>query len=382
MRNYLLPVLLASALLTSLVSAQEAAIDLSTPEGQMLRTIDQEPDVARKIALCETFLHTYPNHPGAVPVYSQLLQLYVDTQAAGKALAICDDAIRTAPDNLYISLNCLKSAVAAVDAARIVSLASRTFAMAKKETAAPKPAAEDQVDAWKNEVDYARQVSQYSDWALYAAIPKVSDPAAVTTLYETLEKQDPQSEYLGRARQAYFTRLQQTGQTQQALEFAERVLATDESSEDMLLAVAGDLMQKKKDPQKVIDYSEKIISSLKTKPAPEGVSPEAWEQKKNQMTGVAGWMAGVTYATEDKWLDADKALREALPLVETDRQVYAETLFYLGLANYKLGDKTPPDTRRIADAVKFSRQCAAVAGPYQAPAQQNLKSITAKYPAK
>jgi len=87
---------------------------------------------------------------------------------------------------------------------------------------------------------------------------------------------------------------------------------------------------------------------------------------------------GVTYAGQNKFPQADKSMRAALPLIEENEQLKAGTLFHLGVANYRMGD-TAGDNAQILEAYRFTQQCAAIKGPYQAVAQKNLAGIRAKY---
>jgi hypothetical protein len=52
----------------------------------------------------------------------------------------------------------------------------------------------------------------------------------------------------------------------------------------------------------------------------------------------------------------------------------AETLFYLGLANYQVGRQTI-DKRKILEGAKFSEECAAIPGQFQARAYENAKAM-------
>jgi len=55
----------------------------------------------------------------------------------------------------------------------------------------------------------------------------------------------------------------------------------------------------------------------------------------------------------------------------------AETLFYLGLANYRIAEAG--NIERARDALRFSEQCAAIPGPYQARARTNTRAIRTQY---
>ena len=68
-----------------------------------------------------------------------------------------------------------------------------------------------------------------------------------------------------------------------------------------------------------------------------------------------------------------------LDLRAADLGLLAGAYFYLGLANFKMGDSKVPDEKRILDAVRFNEQCAAIKSPFQAPAQRNIKAIRQQF---
>ena len=95
-------------------------------------------------------------------------------------------------------------------------------------------------------------------------------------------------------------------------------------------------------------------------------------------TGIANWMIGVISSNDGKWADADRALRVALPNLKGNNDLQAETLFHLGLANFKMGNATT-NKQRILDALRFNQQCAAIKSPFQAQANKNIAAIKSQY---
>jgi tetratricopeptide (TPR) repeat protein len=162
-----------------------------------------------------------------------------------------------------------------------------------------------------------------------------------------------------------FGAYRQLGANDKAFAFAEKTLETDQSSEDMLAFVAEQYVQKKRSPDKVIAYSAKVVELMNTKPKPQGVSDADWTKKKNTLSGVAHFLSGSTLYEQNKFPAADKEVRAAIPLVEGNDQLKAATLFYAGLANYKMNN--------VTDALRFNQQCAAIKSPFQAKANENIR---------
>jgi hypothetical protein len=119
-----------------------------------------------------------------------------------------------------------------------------------------------------------------------------------------------------------------------------------------------------------------VVEGLQSKPKPENLSDADLEKKRNALLGGAHFMMGVTYSGQNKFADADKSLRTALPLIAADQQTQAEALFHLGLVNYKLG-QAQKNKGRMKDALTFTQQCAAIKSRFQAQARKNLAVIQA-----
>ena len=88
------------------------------------------------------------------------------------------------------------------------------------------------------------------------------------------------------------------------------------------------------------------------------------------MIGLGHWMAGTAYAQQKNLAQLDKSFRAALPYIKDNDRLLGPALFQLGLANYQMG--RGKSAAMMADAIRFTQQCAAIKGPMQAQAQKNL----------
>jgi len=372
-------ILICAAVLGLPAAGQQLEIDTNTPEGQLLQQIGLEEDLSKKAELLEQFAQTYPQHPGLHWVMNQLPGTYEKLNQPEKALEACERMLQVNPTNAAGSHACLKIAEAQKDPDQIRKWALLTHGASKKAVEAPTPEFKDkdEEEEWRHTIDFARQVGTYSEYSAYAAALQATDPSKKIALAEALRQMNPDSEYWPQIVPMLFLAYRQTGATEKAVELAEQVLAKDATNEDMLLVAADYYMNVKKDPGKTISYSSKLVELMSTKPAPQGVSAEDWEKKRRSSLGVGYWMMGVTYATQNKLLEADKVLRQALPYIAGNDQLRATALFHLGVVNFRLGEKG--DEKRILDAFNFTKECAAIKSPVQAAAQRNLKAMQAQY---
>ncbi|HEY1339630.1 MAG TPA: hypothetical protein VGF59_19090 [Bryobacteraceae bacterium] len=369
MRRLVILLTLAAAAFAQRHKLEE--VNAEKPEGKLLQQIMQENDAAKKAALMEQFASEFPKADSSAWVLEQLQANYVKANDPDKIIASGEKLLAVDPDDPEAALQCLKAAEAKHDVALVRKWSATTSANARKMAGRPKPADAEQAESWKNEVDYAKQVGTYSDYALYRAALESRDPKLTIELAEELTQRNPSSEYVQKVADPLFVAYRQAGANDKALALAEKVLATDQSNEDMLLVETDHLMQAKKEPEKVHAYSAKIVQVMAAKPKPEGMSDADWTARKNLVVGLAHYMSGKLYYNEAKFAPADTELHAALPLVESNATLKPEVLYLLGFANYKL-DKPQ-------EAANYYKECAAIKSPFQATAAKNLQGLHAQY---
>ncbi len=273
-----------------------------------------------------------------------------------------------ATDKLVDAYNKLKEAEGAKDAAGVLKWAAETSRIAREEQ---KSAAAD--DDGKRRADYARQVDTYTEYSLSAAAMQAADPKDTIALVEALTNQNPKSQYLTQATGVYLRALQQTKQGDQANAAAEKILEADPNNDDALLIAADYNQGHKRFAQSAAD-GEKLVTAMQAKAKPEGANDADWDKMKRTKIGLGYWYAGVAYASQNKFAEADKALRAAVPSLPAGSEILGTGLFYLGLSDYKLA-KAGGGKAMLQDALKFSQQSAALKSPMQTQAAANVKVI-------
>ncbi len=359
-------IVIAAAVLTLCCrSSVGQTFDPTTPDGAALSAIQKTADPAEKAKLLEQFVQQYPDSHMVGWAWAQLQAGYLQAKDFDKALDAGEKSLARDPDVTEVAYNNLKAAEGKNDPDAVTKWADATSRAARKEVAGAKDAAR---------VDYAKQVDTYTEYSDYATSLKTNDPAKIIELTESLEQRNPQSPYLSKAYGRYLNALQQSGGNDKAAAAAQREAERDPSNEDVL-AVAAQTAMQQKDYQKDLTYSSKLVELMQTKAKPEGVDDGDWQKKKQTMTGIAYWMQGVGYNGTNRYSDADKALRNALPLVKADNRVLPMVLFQLGVADFQMG-KTAKNMALIREALKYSQQSAAMKSPVQTDAQNNVKAIS------
>lgn len=273
-----------------------------------------------------------------------------------------------APDDLEDAFQNLKNAESKKDPALLKKAALETCAVARKLAEAPAPESEADKAYWTKRVAYARDVELQAEYALYTFA--IQAPAATSVdLISTLEQLNPKSKYLDEGYSRYFLALTQTGAAAKIPAIAEKALANFPDNEDLLLVLA-DSAANRKQSDRALGYSERLISCIGRHPKPEGYSAADWERKRAAALARAYWMAGLIHSEKMNYFEADKDLRAALPLIQGNSAMLAPAYFHLGVANYQLG-KTMLNKQRVLEAVKFSEQSAAIKGPLAEQAWRN-----------
>jgi hypothetical protein len=329
------------------------AVDAEKPEGKLLQQCMQESDAVKKAALMEQFVEQFPKLEQTAWVLEQLQSYYAKGGQPDNVLTAGDKLLALDPGDPEAALQNLKAAEAKQNTTLVRKYSDITVENARK-AAASSQATE--------EVDYAKQVAQYADYALFRAAAAQTDAKVTAELGERLAARSPDSEYVAKMSNLLFLAYRQTGANDKALALAEKTLATDQSNPDMLLVVANSYLEQKKDPAKVHAYAARVVEIM---------TPKADDKTAPMIIGVAHYLSGKQYVNDNQFGPADQELRQALPLVESNAALKPEVLFLLGLANFKM--------EKIQDAANYFRACTAIKSGFQAEAAKDLARIKRDY---
>lgn len=343
-------------------------INTSSPEGKLLQQAGDEKDSNKKIALLEQFLKDYPSHE-AVPYVDSLLQSeYLKINNWDKSIEYGQKAQAKAPDDVEIAHFLVKGFEGKGDPQTLVQAVEKAHELAAKASAKPKPADADDVDAWKRSVDFATQVDQYNQYALYESAQKQTAPQNKLLLLDTLRKDFPGGQFDKQLDAQYVVIYQQLGQQDKMAQAAQAALASDPANEGYLYLVA-EAAAGKGQASDAESYAKKILDTMPAKPKPENMSDEEWTKRKNTYTGLAHWVIGRSLASQDKFVPARKELLAAATALKGNNEVLGGVYYFLGLSSAK--------QNRQSEAINYLTQSSKIASPYQAYAADMLKKIHA-----
>jgi len=117
---------------------------------------------------------------------------------------------------------------------------------------------------------------------------------------------------------------------------------------------------------------KRLVAATSKRPKPEGMSDADFEKDRNTNLGYGNLVAGLALAGKTQYFEANKSLRAALPLIQSNQAWLGLCLFQLGVVNYQLG-KQMLSKAQVLEAAKYSEQAAAIKGAYQTQASNNAQ---------
>ena len=348
--------LVVSGLLAGSCLAQRETpnLDRRDPPSVLLYQINWESDPAKKLAFLEEFVTKFPQDQAIGWVYERMYTILVESNQPDRALGVAEKLLSLDPSDLQLAYNSLKIAEARKDPALAQKWSQVAAATAQRLLAAP----------GGPQLDFARQVLAYTEYLAYTAILETPTGPLKLERMEQFLKSSPGSSYAPAVERLYLACLRQSDPAK-AVSIAEQIVAGDRADPETLLLVAEHYARKDREPDKVVAYATRAIALTEH-------DSEADPKQKPALTGHANWLIGSISMQQNKFAQADKSIRIALPYLRSDPRLLSRALFYLGWANYKLGN--------INDAIRFTQDCTHVTGPFQAQSVKNLAVIRSENP--
>lgn len=368
---------------TAVCPGQHLADDIvanNTPEAQFLELVDLVAEPAKQLELLDTFLVQFPKYEGMATVYAQMQEVCVGLKnwdraldLGAKLMALDDSDIETVKRNLKAAEGKGDTALIAKWSERLKQL-EPPEGVVSAESTVRLPFVDDDPGADLAGVDFSeipKAQRNRVEAILFNKALEEKDTKRKLQLLSLFERQFPASTHLGKVRYLFFRTHVDRNDNPKALAAAEAILERDKSREDVMFYVAQHYFVNKREPGKVVDYSNALLSLSGTKTRPEEISEEVWKNQWTTVTQQANWMIGSIRSQQENWSEADKALRAALGVSSPGTDLSVMLLNSLGWANYKM--------RNISEALKFYERVAATPGPLQANAAQSITAIKAEY---
>lgn len=265
--------------------------------------------------------------------------------------------------DLNDSYKALKDAFEKKDYAQVKALSAETAKEARELAKEKQPADANEMEAWKGRQAFAKDAEDYAEYALAVSATQAGDPAVTIDLTEALIAQDPKSEQIDIATPQYLAALAKQSPAK-ANAAASKILVGRPDDEYALDAVARNWSS----PGPALAAANRLIGVMGRKKKPEGMSDADWQKTRNDMLGNAYLSAGIIQAGSNRYADADRNLKAALPLVGGASTSYI--YYYLGVSNYQMG-KLTTDKAKMTAGLQYTEKAAGIAGPMQTQAFNN-----------
>jgi hypothetical protein len=264
-----------------------------------------------------------------------------------------------AADDLEDSYTKLKDAVAKKDPDATKTAAAATVKLARAAETAAKPADAEEVEHWKQSIEYGKEVEGYTEYALgFVASQPGVDPAKTVELIDALIDQNPKSKYIDDiAVNAYLIALGKTGGTAKAKQVAgmtKVIKGKPDNTVALQALVEGGSSQ----------YADKLIAAMKAKTKPEGFSDSDWEKQRNAALATGYFTAGYVALQKQVWVDCDRNMKAAAPLLAGDQNRLGIAYYGQGVCTFNLGKMTNDKTKMLAGE-KLVEQSAAIKSSVQ-----------------
>ena len=191
-------------------------------------------------------------------------------------------------------------------------------------------------------------------------------------LFETLDKEVPNSKYLSELYGVYLVPSRRVGKMPRFMSTQGKRWPKIRTMKMFAVMADGALARKQFD--RAATYGTRLATVMATHPRPEGTPVGDWEARRSQMVGRGNWIAGISYVSLNRFAQADKCLRAALPLIKNDNGLMPAAVFNLGVANYNLARATH-DKVMMKQALGFFEQAYQLGGQYGPLAGQNIVAV-------
>jgi tetratricopeptide (TPR) repeat protein len=341
------------ALLGQRCPAQTNPADAQNIEPVEMELMMRQADPDMKVLLLDRFGKDYQRAGMIHWAYDEVCKSFEASGQPIRALAAGEKLMMLDPRDVEIARKSLKIAEDQKDAALI----EKWSAIAARA-------------AGSGDTGNAGALHDHVEYLAYSGIARIADPGRKRAAIEEFLKSHKCSPYKTAVEDLYLQSWRESGDPQSTVAAAKRILEQDDSNLTALAIVADSYLQSEKEPNKLMAYARKILAVLDKQSKQEGLTDAEWSRMKAPLKGHAYWMIASVSMQQNRYSDADKSIRTALPYLKDDNQLLSTALFYLGWANYQLGN--------LSDAVRFNRQCALVKGPYQAQAARSVQVIGAQ----
>jgi tetratricopeptide (TPR) repeat protein len=376
--------LLAIILLVAPLAAQQVCPGMpyvaNTPEDELMQAVNGADKPEDQIAALDKFSAAHPDSKFMPCVYEYYAMAYVKAGNFDQAIRKAEPGLNSDHVDMNLLINLAKAYVGSGTASDTAfQVIEKAPPLIKSENTPSRPTTmkdEDWAKTQQDAASLAHDETAYMEYAFFQLVPRVPDPAKQIADLDEFVKNYPDAEQHNAAllNNAYFSAYQMQNNLPKIVEFGEKVIASDPNNVHAyaLLSYIYSIANKS-DMAKAETYAKKAVELASNLKKPEGVSDEDFNKERDAQAGMAHLVLGyINFDHAGKVRSrigpAIEELKLAEPLLASNPQLEAQTLFYLGNA-YEF--QSPPNHRAAAEALTK-------AAGIQSPFQEEAKALLAK----
>lgn len=385
-RLSLLP-LLSLFLLALPLAAQQVCPGMpyvaNTPEDELMQAVNGADKPEDQIAALDKFSAAHPDSKFMPCVYEYYAMAFVKANNFEQAIRKAEPGLTSDHVDMNLLINLAKAYVGSGTASDTAfQVIAKAPPLIKSENTPARPTTmkdEEWAKAEQDAASLANDETAYMEYAFFQLVPRVTDPAKQITLLDDFVKNYPDAKQKNGAllNNAYFNAYRMQNNLPKIVESGEKVIATDPNNLPAytLLSYIYSIANKS-DMTKAETYAKKAVDLGNGLKKPDGVSDEDFNKEKSNQLGMAHLVLGYidfdrAGKVRSKIAPAIEELKLAEPLLVSNPQLEAQTLFYLGNA-YEF--QSPPNHKAAADALT---KAIAIQSPFQEQAKALLVKVKA-----
>ena len=374
--SLLLTLILSCAVFTPAQLVKSTNTNAGTPEDKALDEISNTTDPAQKLALIEKFQADFGKGEFAVLALDLHVSYYSDAKDYAKMADYAEKIMVLDPDNFAAVVHLAHAYSELHNPKALVDTLEKLSGILTRYKAQTPPA--DAPSDWKSLHDQSLADNQpqieYVQSLVANGIFADTVPAERAALADRYATVFPDASYAPMAESLAASSYQQAQDTPHMIAAAEKAVAMNPNSIDMLLLLADAYSSSGNNLDKASEYSKKALQLLPVAKKPDSVTDDQWKKQTTLQTGVAWSAQGQVQINKNDLNGAAASFQKASPLLKADTPTYARNLYRLGFTYARL-QKIPEAKAALAEAASYNT-------PFKSLAQQTLEKLGTAPPPK